>query len=398
MNATDTVLTFTRTATCGHAYQAPKPRGKRALCDDCAAQRDAAVAAERTASGTVELGQFVRFDDGTIGQVWSRSCIAGIWQIADGSRFREMTSVQVADARIGSVADDVADLFAQDDAPNVAEEAPTVAQDAAPTVGSWVTLAHVTGRHAVAETEPYRVHTYCGTRPARLAEVLADDEGAPVCSECARVSGLTAPVAEESAPTVAPVTIAAGGIDETMTVLAPMAWHDRIRALSPYVMFGENYSRAVRDTLGDMSRQIERDYPVLALESLARAESFAERRATPPATVPTVPPVVIVPPAPVESPSVAPTAVAGPIVADAPATVLTVTGHAPDMLHCDRCEREHRKGTVTVSDGAGTVRHLGLACAAIVLGVEASVVKASATEAQQRADATGKGRRRLSVA
>ena len=179
-----------------------------------------------------------------------------------------------------------------------------------------------------------------------------------------------------------------------MTVLAPMAWHDRIRALSPYVMFGENYSRAVRDTLGDMSRQIERDYPVLALESLARAESFAERRATPPATVPTVPPVVIVPPAPVESPSVAPTAVAGPIVADAPATVLTVTGHAPEHLHCDRCARDHRKGTVTLSDG----RHLGLACAAIVLGIEAATVKVWATEAQRVADATGKGRRRLSVA
>ena len=111
-------------------------------------------------------------------------------------------------------------------------------------------------------------------------------------------------------------------------------------------------------------------------------------------TVPTAPPVVIVPPAPVEPPSVAPVTVAGPIVADAPATVLTVTGHAPEHLHCDRCARDHRKGTVTLSDG----RHLGLACAAIVLGIEAATVKVWATEAQRVADATGKGRRRLSVA
>jgi hypothetical protein len=107
--------TFTRTARCGHTYEAPKPAGVKARCPSCQAAAEAAEAEERSAHGTVQLGQWVQMPGGVVGQVWSQYP-NGMWAVATGARFHDMTSVQVSEARVGSAGDDVDALFAEPEA------------------------------------------------------------------------------------------------------------------------------------------------------------------------------------------------------------------------------------------------------------------------------------------
>lgn len=75
------------------------------------------------------------------------------------------------------------------------------------------------------------------------------------------------------------VVDALGVSDPPTTLNAPAGWHDRIRAIEPYVRFGPAYSRNAWEHLADMSRFAGwGDYDA-AHRHLETAEAHARRAA-----------------------------------------------------------------------------------------------------------------------
>jgi hypothetical protein len=74
------------------------------------------------------------------------------------------------------------------------------------------------------------------------------------------------------------VTIAAHAgstLGETVTLHAPEAWHDRIRQLEAYTVYGPNFSRGALENLLDMSRLVHEGYSSGAYDYLCSAERCA---------------------------------------------------------------------------------------------------------------------------
>lgn len=73
---------------------------------------------------------------------------------------------------------------------------------------------------------------------------------------------------------------AADTLGETLTLTFPAAWRERVDALADRFTFGPNYSRAIVETILDMSRQArDGDDLTLAAYSLESAERIAARNA-----------------------------------------------------------------------------------------------------------------------
>lgn len=72
---------------------------------------------------------------------------------------------------------------------------------------------------------------------------------------------------------------ALGVSDPPTTLNAPAGWHQRIRAIEPYVRFGPSYSRNAWEHLTDMSRFAGWGDYHLALRHLENAEAHAQRAA-----------------------------------------------------------------------------------------------------------------------
>lgn len=67
----------------------------------------------------------------------------------------------------------------------------------------------------------------------------------------------------------------ATAIDETLTLGAPVEWHERIRALAPKLAYGPSYDRQVVYLLRSMSEAIRTGHPDHALSRLEAAERLA---------------------------------------------------------------------------------------------------------------------------
>lgn len=68
---------------------------------------------------------------------------------------------------------------------------------------------------------------------------------------------------------------AADTLGESMTLAAPIEWHERIAALSPFVCYGDSYSRGIKDNLLDMSNTVSTGYSDVAYDYLLNAERRA---------------------------------------------------------------------------------------------------------------------------
>jgi len=78
-------------------------------------------------------------------------------------------------------------------------------------------------------------------------------------------------------PSVTIPAFAADTLHETITLYAPVAWHDRIRALAPRCCYGPRYSRYVLETLREMSDNVRTGYSTLGYDRLVQAEALARR-------------------------------------------------------------------------------------------------------------------------
>ena len=162
--------------------------------------------------------------------------------------------------------------------------------------------------------------------------------------------------------------------------LLPVPWGASCAVTVAALQAGEGHPgvKMLSAILSGVAREADVVKAAALMAPSVAAEAPVEADA--PAEAPDVAPV-----APVTvSSSNAPTVTRVPAVAPIPDVVpaLTVTGYSREVTRCDRCSLDHRKGTVTVA-GVGGVARYGLACAAVVLGLDAAKVKARAMEAQR---------------
>jgi hypothetical protein len=69
-------------------------------------------------------------------------------------------------------------------------------------------------------------------------------------------------------------------LEETATLHAPEAWHERIKALVPHTTYGPDFERGVLYSLTRMSITVEQGYSALAYDWLLNAEQIAKRAAS----------------------------------------------------------------------------------------------------------------------
>lgn len=241
MSATTLAKTFTRTAECGHEYEATTYRGKRILCDGCKAARE-----------DIRIGAWVTLGGGAVGQIWAEGERAGSWWIATGRAFVGMSDASVIRNLITTATPDDVDALFESGAVGAVVGLERVVLEIAE--GLDALEAEITGEAApadprpVAVTEAYRrrthdvaetetgngsVTTACGTllatdpqggaarRGASLGELHGQDRiGELMCPGCVAVAETSA--AREVLATMPPpaADTAVTGIPAPMTVLA----------------------------------------------------------------------------------------------------------------------------------------------------------------------------------
>jgi hypothetical protein len=313
MSATTLAKTFTRTAKCGHEYEATQFRGKRILCDGCKAARE-----------DIRIGAWVTLGGGAVGQIWAEGERAGSWWIATGRDFVGMSDANVIRNLITTAAPDDVDALFESGAVGAVVGLERVVLEIAE--GLDALEAEMTGEAApadprpVAVTETYRrrthdvaeaetgngsVTTACGTllatdpqggaarRGASLGELHGQDRiGERMCPGCVAVAQTSAvrellatlptPAADTAvtgipAPVV-PITVPAMGPGESITLSIPADRHEDVKRLARHAVYGEHYDRRIADTLRDVARIWHRgDFPDLAVERFGQMIAWARQ-------------------------------------------------------------------------------------------------------------------------